>query len=411
MCGIVGVIGSIDKRVEGMFKTLLQVDTERGPHSTGVLGVVFDKSSHITKELGTPWDFYKTTDFNVKLQQKLHKALIGHNRWATKGEITKENAHPFKHGNISGVHNGTLRGQYLLEDFEKFAVDSDNIFYDMSKNGHESTLKNLYGAFALVWYNENSGDLYVIRNEERPLFYSTSEDKKTMAIASEAIFIEYASIKNNVKMGKPERFEIGVLYKINPHTLDIKKTKPALYKHTPIASVQKQAHKSHVKKNHPHNTQLKKVFEVVGEVNGASGEYWYTCGEVVGAPKERVKVYAGGKDQEKLRKLLYNSVSFFSGEISYSVSDGGSKYYVLKPNTVQVEVVDLVVQEEPLILNGVVIEEKEAQRILASGCAWCGFHPPVEEFNDCKFSKTDHNTFLCPDCNADEYISSYLGEL
>ncbi len=39
MCGIVGAVGAIAFKETKMLKTLLQLDTIRGPHSTGMFGV------------------------------------------------------------------------------------------------------------------------------------------------------------------------------------------------------------------------------------------------------------------------------------------------------------------------------------------------------------------------------------
>src|SRR5690348_5835448 len=106
MCGIVLVAGKISKNEEGAFKTLLELDTIRGPHSTGVLSVTHDKIVTVAKSVGTPWDLYDTSSFR-SLFSKSHTLLLGHNRYATVGAITKGNAHPFEHDNVVGVHNGT----------------------------------------------------------------------------------------------------------------------------------------------------------------------------------------------------------------------------------------------------------------------------------------------------------------
>lgn len=92
-------------------------------------------------------------------------AFFGHSRAATVGDITKENAHPFKAGHILGMHNGTVS---KLGDDTK--TDSQAIFEMLAEDGLEKTLGEIkYGAYVLVWVDYQDCSLNIIRNKERPL--------------------------------------------------------------------------------------------------------------------------------------------------------------------------------------------------------------------------------------------------
>lgn len=175
MCGIVGVAspGPMSLQMKEFFQSLLLHDVIRGAHATGVAAIdTFDNSLTVEKK-AIPSPLFlelKEQMDNLFLPKHNFNIYIGHNRFATSGDKAKdEYAHPFVSGDIVGVHNGSLRQQSLLEDHKNFAVDSENIFYHMNKNGLDNTLEKLNGAFALVWYSRKDNTLNFIRNDERPL--------------------------------------------------------------------------------------------------------------------------------------------------------------------------------------------------------------------------------------------------
>lgn len=181
MCGNVGIFNpkGLTINQQNLFEQMLWMDSIRGYHSTGVVAVKGDGDNYsVVKEAVDGAYFVQTEQWAEFLKEnKSPKVLIGHNRWATQGEVNRKNSHPFSFGNISGVHNGTLTHQYGLPDHEKFEVDSENIYWSFYKKGVEWTLARLDGAFALVWYNAEDKTLNFVRNDERPLYIAELNDK------------------------------------------------------------------------------------------------------------------------------------------------------------------------------------------------------------------------------------------
>lgn len=231
MCGIV-LMGCKypGARDVDLFEQLLFADTFRGPHSTGVhsLFQLEDKGPVITetqkKQLDGPafiasnlWPLVSerrvpgATANSVLIKRPF--CMIGHNRWATKGGINDANAHPFTHGHITMVHNGTLRNQALLPDHAKFEVDSDNVAYALSVWGVEKTVQNLNGAFTLIWHDANLQTVNIIRNSERP-FHLARTSAGDWFGASEESMLKWILSRQKVPVTVAESFEceVGVQY-------------------------------------------------------------------------------------------------------------------------------------------------------------------------------------------------------
>ena len=200
MCGLVGVVGTIDKVDNKIFKDLLRIDVLRGPHSTGICSRKRMEEPIVFKKALLPDDL-----FSMKGAEKLfndfnrNDILLGHNRWATMGKVNHTNAHPFEMENIIGAHNGTLRKQHLLPDNAHFQVDSENIFHSFEKIGVKETVKLLDGAFALTWFDKNTNIFNFARNDERSLYYCFSKKGKTFYYASEDWMLEGALARHKVE--------------------------------------------------------------------------------------------------------------------------------------------------------------------------------------------------------------------
>lgn len=211
----------ISKQVGGFFhrdlenfKAMLINDTQRGEDSTGAFMACSNGSASSVKVATNPFNLFMTDEW-TKFQQRAisnGRALIGHNRKATIGGATSENAHPFAEGDIVMVHNGTLRNHASWKTGKD--VDSHALCQMISEHGYQDVLPKVDGAFALVWYNTKTEKLHMIRNDERPLNLVIT--KNQIAVASEAWMAFGQFMRSNEKIEENFQLPEGVL-----HTFDL----------------------------------------------------------------------------------------------------------------------------------------------------------------------------------------------
>ena len=229
MCGIVGIMGSTtlsDKQLS-LFAGLLYLDKVRGEHATGVIKInPWQNKVTMHKAAQSANVFLGREDTQEFLEKERGRIYIGHNRYATIGDKTKDdNAHPFQDGHISMVHNGgvdrwTLSGLEGYDD-DDVEVDSHMVCKTIAKHGIEEAVKKLSGAFTLVWWDDNEKSLNFIRNDERPLWICTMTDG-ALVWASEREFIDaFVNRKKNNLTYKDEPRELPtdllISYKFNQH--------------------------------------------------------------------------------------------------------------------------------------------------------------------------------------------------
>lgn len=103
--------------------------------------------------------------------------LIGHTRFGTQGKNTSRNAHPFRKGNLVGVHNGVIYNDVeLMQEYapkEKHEVDSEAIFVALSRDkSHPDVLHKLEGSAALVYLDETNPEILNVYRHDNPMFTS-----------------------------------------------------------------------------------------------------------------------------------------------------------------------------------------------------------------------------------------------
>lgn len=215
MCGIVGVAGDLAVKHERVFTDLLVMNQLRGFDSIGVAKIGYARKPTVLKTLEHPASLIQSKEYKDLLSGS-NRVLLGHNRAATVGDVNVLNAHPFTHGAITGVHNGTVAYRKDLEDHQNFQVDSDNIYYHINKKGVKDLWPKLWGAASLVWWNEDEESLNFLRNKERPMYLAFDKERKVIIWASEFYMLYAATFRNGVQLASaPIATTVDFLYSFN----------------------------------------------------------------------------------------------------------------------------------------------------------------------------------------------------
>ena len=220
MCGIVAIMSKQAStgflyKDKTIFLQMLISDMFRGMDSTGSFAVNKHGNLKMVKDASpTPFFINKkeaNTYFNDFISD--YHIVVGHNRKATMGATTSENAHPFIEGNICLVHNGTLQNHHKLANR---LVDSNAIAAHIDEHGYKSLLKNIEGAYALIWYNAAEKTLYFTRNADRPLHLIETSDR--VYLASEAKMLDWILDRNDVTKYTIQNVPTDKVFKFNLET-------------------------------------------------------------------------------------------------------------------------------------------------------------------------------------------------
>lgn len=232
MCGLVGLVikgqnGGVSWDAD-IFQQLLYIDTLRGEDSTGVVLHCNDGDTRIIKDAVAGPEFIKTDKFKTLRNMFISrgKALMGHNRKKTVGEIKAETAHPFVFDDrFVFMHNGTLTNHYSLkQDLGdkvkdlKTDIDSEILGRHIAHLGqHPDELADILGkvsgAYACAWLDHKDEFVYLIRNDERPLYYA--ETDIGIVYASEPAFIYAVCSRNKTKVTNLIEVDVETLYQID----------------------------------------------------------------------------------------------------------------------------------------------------------------------------------------------------
>lgn len=325
-----------------MLQQLIYVDSLRGHHSTGLFWLKNNGDfDHFKKALDGP-DFLQLGVVDKVMSDGItNMVMMAHNRYATRGGISSQTAHPFQCGNITLCHNGTLDTQFGLPDHAKFSVDSENIAHAFAVKGAEEIIPKLEGAFALTWWDEGEKTFNMVRNEDRPLCIATHKKRNVSYYASERKMLDAILDRNSItdvtfldlpagswvsivmdgtKMSKP------VIKKLDTYV------KPPYTSYYGTGQTYHQSYKSQTTTVTPTSGDLLRKWDLVV---GEELEFYTSGVEAYGEHQVNGTMHGGTVMHPYIEVRAYSIdkhllAGIYSGDITNAQSVGGDEYLVLR---------------------------------------------------------------------------------
>jgi len=389
MCGIVSYFSTArnyDRKIEKFLRDAVLTDSVRGMHSTGLF---FGNDKFVdTYKKAVPGSDFIDLPHAARVFSK-HNAMnfiVAHNRAATKGAVNAVNAHPFNHGDITGVHNGTLNTYLSLAPKMNFDTDSEHIFYALNdRENVNDVIKDLNGAFTLIWHNRSDNTVHLIRNDDRPYALGFVKGSDTILGASEAGMLRWLAGRHGIELEKVVEPKPYVEHVFDFSDLKSPKTFEREEYSPPYSATSGYGHGGYDYGGYDWDD---KKDTMTGTVQEMLPIYFESFGKAKGRDPKKIRgtwVFTNDESTEtfKLHNVANEDIDpnlWYKGTVGHVCHSYGKKYRNIRQNTIEVLLIEQGDDD---------IEETDPDSAKCSGC---------EQVFPKKDLKTHDNAYICEDC-------------
>lgn len=143
----------------------------------------------------------------------------GHTRFSTVGGNSDQNSHPFQHGNITFMQNGTAAVQsdkaLVYGVMSPHEVDSENVCWAINEQGLDKTLENYEGDGVFMWIDSDTNQFNILKNNMRQLHIAKVHGMEAYVIATEEYVLELAALRAKVVLEEIAPVQNDVLHTWN----------------------------------------------------------------------------------------------------------------------------------------------------------------------------------------------------
>ncbi|MGL4338402.1 MAG: class II glutamine amidotransferase [Turicibacter sp.] len=418
MCGIFSIIprtklGFFHYDFQDVIPNFLVSTSVRGAQSAGIALVKTDQTVDVLKKVGDPYyllyskDYYETL---IKEGVAKGKAIIGHTRYATKGEITEENAHPFQEKHITLVHNGTINFGLPFEHTKATEVDSHALTKTIADCESDpvkvvEALSKITGAYAIIYYDSNTDELCWAKNNDRPLAYAFNDTH--IYLASELKMLEWILDRNKKTVTESNLCESHKLFRYS-----YKENKTAVIQIPAKPIYTKTVYTYPEKKEEPlkavgfrnvnqYKTQtIEFIISRVEEIKAGSRKTFQYVGELCDEPMEVIflsEKYFPWIQQEVLQGVVSQVHKEKNGKHYLSVASRNVFVLLDAGGSIKLDVYDPDTKNFLTLKDGTKLTSLQFLEKASKRCFYCQSKIGIDEADQC--TRSPHGDgLICPLC-------------